>query len=54
MEIYGLPVTGNFFEQIDDFSCHIELGNAIRCVHLSDTEFETVNELQTAIEALIF
>ena len=54
MEIYGLQVTSNFFEQIDSSGCHIELANSVRFVYLEDTEFTTMEDLQTAIEALIF
>jgi hypothetical protein len=54
MEIYGLQVTSNYFEQIDLTGCHIELANSIRFVYLEDTEYSTMEELQTAIEALIF
>ena len=49
-----MTVTSNFFEQIDDNSAHIELNNCIRLVHLQNTEFETIEDLQTAVEALIF
>jgi hypothetical protein len=54
MEIYGLQVTSNYFEQLDSLSCHIELANNIRFVYLVDTEYSTIEELQTAIEALVF
>ena len=54
MTINNLTVTSNFVEILDETSVHFELDKCIRLVHLSDTEFETVNELQTAIEALIF
>jgi hypothetical protein len=54
MEIYGLQVTSNYFEQLDSLACHIELANNIRFVYLADTEYLTMEELQTAIEALIF
>ena len=54
MKINGYTVTSNFFDYIDETCCHLELDNCIRLVHLSDTEFKTIAELQTAIEALIF
>jgi hypothetical protein len=54
MTIYEIEVTGNFVEILDENSAHIELGGCIRLVHLSDTKFKTIAELQTAIEALIF
>jgi hypothetical protein len=54
MIINGYKVTSNFFDYIDETCCHLELDNCIRLVHLSDTEFKTMQELQTAIEALIF
>ena len=54
MEIYGLQVTSNYFEEIDSIGCHIELANNIRFVYLSDTGYETMEELKTAVEALIF
>jgi len=53
MEIYGLQVTSNYFEQLDSLSCHIELANNIRFVYLADTSYATMEELQTAVEALI-
>lgn len=54
MKINNLEVTGNFVEILDENSCHLELGGCIRLVHLSDTDFKTVNELKTAVEALNF
>lgn len=54
MKIYGLQVTSNYFAQIDDNGCHIELDFDIRFVYLTDTGYATMQELQTAIEALIF
>lgn len=54
MEINGLQVTGKIVEILDETSAHCELGGCIRLVHLSDTEFETIQDLQTAIEALTF
>ena len=53
MEIYGLQVTSNYFEQIDSTGCHIELDNNIRFVYLSDTGYATMEDLQTAITNLI-
>ena len=54
MKIYDLEVTSNYFAQIDDNGCHIELDFDIRFVYLADTGYATMQELQTAIEALIF
>ena len=54
MVINNFTVTSNFIEMIDETCVHLELDNCIRLVHLSDTDFETVNELQTAVEALNF
>jgi hypothetical protein len=54
MKINNLTVTSNFFEKLDEKSAHCELDGCIRLVHLSDTEFNTIEDLQTAIEALIF
>jgi hypothetical protein len=54
MIIYDLEVTSNYFAQIGDNGCHIELDFDIRFVFLADTEYATMQELQTAIEALIF
>lgn len=53
MEIYGLQVTSNYFEEIDSTGCHIELANNIRFVYLEDTEYNTMEDLKTALEALI-
>lgn len=52
MKINGLQVTSNFVEIVDDNSVHLELGGCIRLVHLSDTEFKTINDLKTAVEKL--
>jgi hypothetical protein len=54
MIIYGQNVTSNYFAQIGDNGCHIELAFDIRFVYLADTEYATMQELQTAIEALTF
>lgn len=54
MTINNLEVTGNTFDPIDDFSCHLELNGMIRLVWLKDTPYNTITELQTAVEALIF
>lgn len=54
MIIYGLQVTSNYFAQIGDNGCHIELDFDIRFVYLADTGYATMQELQTAIEALTF
>lgn len=54
MIIYGLQVTSNYFAQIGDNGCHIELDFDIRFVYLADTDYATMQELQTAIEALTF
>jgi len=54
MIIYGLEVTSNYFAQIGDNGCHIELAYDIRFVYLADTEYRTIEDLQTAVEALTF
>jgi hypothetical protein len=54
MIIYGLQVTSNYFAAIGNDGCHIELDFDIRFVYLADTEYATMQELQTAIEALTF
>ncbi len=54
MIIYGQNVTSNYFAQIGDNGCHIELDFDIKFVYLADTEYATMKELQTAIEALTF
>ncbi len=54
MIIYGQNVTSNYFAQIGDNGCHIELDFDIKFVYLADTEYSTMEELQTAIEALTF
>lgn len=52
MKIYNLNVTSNFFEQVDDSGCHIELDGCIRFVYLRDTDYSTMDELKQAIEGL--
>lgn len=52
--INGFKVTSNFFDYVDETCCHLELDGCIRLVHLSDTEYNTIEELQTAVEALVF
>jgi len=54
MTINNLEVTSNVFDYIDTNTCHLELEHCLRLVHLHDTEFNTIEELQTAVEALIF
>ena len=54
MIIYGLQVTSNYFDQIGDNGCNVELDFDIRFVYLADTGYATMQELQTAVEALIF
>jgi hypothetical protein len=54
MIIYGQNVTSNYFAAIGNDGCHIELDFDIRFVYLADTEYATLAELQTAIEALTF
>ena len=54
MIINGYEVTSNFFDYVDETCCHLELDNCIRLVHLSQTDYKTMQELQTAVEALIF
>ncbi len=53
MKINNLEVTGNFVEILDETSAHLELGGCIRLVHLSDTDFKTINDLKIAVENLI-
>lgn len=52
MKIYDLDVTSNYFEQIDDSGCHIELEGCIRYVYLEDTQYSTMDELKIAVESL--
>lgn len=52
MKIYDLDVTSNYFEQIDDSGCHIELEGCIRYVYLKDTQYSTMDELKIAVESL--
>ena len=54
MIINGYEVTSNFFDYVDETCCHLELDYCIRLVHLSQTDYKTMQELQTAIEALTF
>ena len=54
MKINNLERTSNFFEQVDETSSHCELGGCVRLVHLSDVDFETIEDLKKAIESLIF
>ena len=54
MIINGFKVTSNFFDYVDATMCHLELDGCIRLVHLSQTEYNTMEELQTAVEALVF
>ena len=54
MIINGFKVTSNFFDYVDATMCHLDLDHCIRLVHLSDTEFNTIEDLKTAVEALIF
>jgi hypothetical protein len=53
MIINGFTVTATTFEPVDDFSCHLELDGMLRLVWLKDTEFETINDLKIAVDALI-
>jgi hypothetical protein len=53
MTINNLEVTGNFVEILDETCAHLELGGCIRLVHLSDTDFETIQDLKIAIETLV-
>ena len=53
MEVNGYTVTSNYFDYVDENSCHLELDGCIRLVHLSDAEFETIEDLQTFITNLI-
>jgi hypothetical protein len=52
MTIYNKQVTSTYFEQIDEFGCHIELDGCIAFVYLADTEYKTMDELKTAVETL--
>jgi len=54
MIINGFKVTSNFFDYVDETCCHLELDYCIRLVYLSQTEYKTIEELQIAVEALIF
>ena len=54
MIINGFKVTSNFFDYVDATMCHLELDYCIRLVHLYDTGFNTIEDLKTAVEALIF
>jgi hypothetical protein len=54
MNIYNLEVTSNFFEQIDDSGCHLELDGCIRFVYLEDTEYNSMQALENAIKNLPF
>jgi hypothetical protein len=54
MIINGFKVTSNFFDYVDETCCHLELDGCIRLVHLSQTEYSTIEDLQTAVEALVF
>jgi hypothetical protein len=57
MEINGLQVTSNQWindiNYVDETSCHVELAGMLRLVQLSDTNFESVEELKLAVENLI-
>jgi hypothetical protein len=50
MKINDLDVTGSFFEKLDDTTCHVELGGCIRLVHLSDTDYSSIEDLGVEIE----
>jgi hypothetical protein len=52
MIINGFKVTSNFFDYVDATMCHLDLDHCIRLVHLSQTEFNTIEELQTAVTDL--
>ena len=54
MIIYELQVTSNFFQAIGNEGCLIELDFDVRFVYLADTGYATMEDLQTAIEALTF
>jgi len=54
MIINGFEVTSNFFDYVDPTMCHLDLDHCIRLVHLYDTEYSTIEDLKTAVEALIF
>jgi hypothetical protein len=52
MIINGFQVTSNFFDYVDETMCHLELDYCIRLVHLEDTEYSAIEELQIAVENL--
>ena len=52
MIINGYNVTSNFFDYVDETMCHLELDGCIRLVHLEDTEYNTIQDLQNAVENL--
>jgi hypothetical protein len=52
MIINGYNVTSNFFDYVDETMCHLELNGCIRLVHLKDTEYNTIQDLQNAVENL--
>ena len=52
MIINGYNVTSNLFDYVDETMCHLELDGCIRLVHLEDTEYDTIEELQIAVENL--
>lgn len=49
MKINGLNVTGNYFEKVDDTMCHVELDGCIRLVHLTDTGYSSIEEIETIV-----
>lgn len=51
MEIYGLPITSNFIEILDENSLHLELGGCVRLVYLPNIE-QTLEEIQTYLNTL--
>jgi len=53
MKINNLEITSNFIEIVDSNSAHVELNNCIRLVHLTDTNFTTIEELEQFIQTLI-
>jgi hypothetical protein len=50
MRILDLEVTSNYFEELGETACHIELEGCIRFVYLKDTEYNSIEELKIAIE----
>jgi hypothetical protein len=52
MRILDLEVTSNYFEELGETACHIELEGCIRFIYLRDTEYNSMYELKIAVENL--